>query len=856
MATVESYFESLGRQTAKPFLDEQNLYTETEPDLTKQVNANITKQQNDTSQFFRDNIAMYKELIKVRDDRIKNLFQLTKSGAPIVAAYAEHRDRLKRLEILESEPTKIKFRSEGINFQELTGKNQLELSKEIGIAQREIDKNGFYIMKNAEGEEVRISSSEELNQYSLLLQGLSNSNGRETARNSIKYLPKFIEIAMKDMPHENGRYFPDLTLDEQMEWWRSLKAYYIGMWQKQDDRFSDGLVVNMLIPAFNKEEKRFYSKAFQQDNEATRHALAEGNYQEAIGVINTQSTNIRSEDSYSASEGKVIDGFWGENGYYQKRLAFYLEYYNGNKQQAYEALDNELKAIFRKGIETGELQRDALDDILTEWKFANKDGSGMTTFQELGTQRSKNLISFVDNLLDEKTRKLNVDTLTQKLDKYEQNLEKNIYMTQEQFNEYISYSGSHPELYRRAATIFTAGQKGGMQNSKEFGVVEGLLQANISEYVVTNKEKFGIKDTKDSDSQITAQVSAITPAINRAYFEYYDGFLTQYENVEDAKMKALEAVKKDIAAGKFDSGLKALADADYVIKDTKELGDTFKVMIDKDHIGWLTANQAHEGEMPHLLIARESLLNGGPRPAIYRQLSKLYPDLNTDNMIYERLVAANLIDPKDPRFQVYSLRLTPETNIQESRLLTHFTNPSKALQFSLLNPEQWAKEIEKLHKPEALTHFNGYGAFKQENGSYSEEIDLSKMPVFLDTTEVDSIAELLTENPNAEFGIYGMKGSDLAILLDYLSSNNLITGDEVFDDNFQVKLLMTKIKLNQNGTLVFTGDASYLNLSNINDKDQEEFNRLTGKDGENIPKFDRLEYLLPYIVRYKVTTEL
>ena len=74
MATVESYFESLGRQTAKPFLDEQNLYTETEPDLTKQVNANITKQQNDTSQFFRDNIAMYKELIKVRDQRLKKYF--------------------------------------------------------------------------------------------------------------------------------------------------------------------------------------------------------------------------------------------------------------------------------------------------------------------------------------------------------------------------------------------------------------------------------------------------------------------------------------------------------------------------------------------------------------------------------------------------------------------------------------------------------------------------------------------------------------------------------------------------------------------------------------------------------------
>ena len=860
MSTVESYFESLGRQTAKPFLDEQNLYTETEPDLTKAVNENIDNEIKDTSQFFRDNIEMYKQLIKVRDDRIKNLFQLTKSGAPVVAAYAEHRDRLKKLEILESEPTKIKFRSEGINFQQLTGKNQLELTKELGVAQREIDKNGFYIMEDADGNEVRIASSKELNAYALMINGLSNSNGRETARNSVKYLPKFIKIAMKDMPHENGRYFHDLTLDEQVEWWRSLKAYYIGMWQKQDDRFSDGLVVNMLIPAFDKEEAKFYSNVFQQDDEATRHILSEGNYSEAIGVINTQSTSIYSQDSFSASEGKVIDGFWGENGYYQKRLQYYLEYYDGNKKQAYEALDNELRAILRKGIETGDLQPDALDAIFTEWKFPNKDGSGMTTFQGLGTQRSNDLVSFIDGLLDEKTQKLNLATLTQKLDKYEENLEKNIYMTQEQFNEYISYSGSHPDLYRRAATIFTAGQKGGMQNSKEFGVVEQLLQTDISEYVTKNQEKFGIKKTKDNNKQIVATVSALTPAINRAYFEYYDGFLTKYENVEDAKMKALEAVNLDIEAGKFDSGLKALADADYVIKDTEELGKSFETMIGEDRTGWLTANQAHEGEMPHLLIGRESLLNGGPRPALYRQLSKLYPDLNVDNLIYERLVAANLIDPKDPRFQVYALRLTPETNIQESRLLKHFTNPSKALQFSLLNPEQWATEIEKLHKADALPHFDGYGAFKQENGSYSEEIDLSKMPLFSqeteDTEEDDSIAELLDDNPNAEFGIYGMKGSDLNLLLDYLDRNNLITGNEVFDDKFQLKLLMTKIKLNQNGTLVFTGDASYLNLSTINDEDQAEFNRLTGQDGKNIPTFNRLEFLLPYIVRYKVNTEL
>ena len=861
MAALESYFESLGRQTTKPYLDEQNLYLNTEPDLTKAVNDNNTKQQEDTSQFFRDNIAMYKELIKVRDNRVKDIFQLTKSGAPIVVAFSEQRDRLKQLDILESEETKIKFRSEGINFQELTDKNLVELNKELGVAQREIEKNGFYITQNAEGKEVRITTSKELNEYALMIAGLTNSNGRETARNSVKYLPKFIEIAMKDMPHENGRYFSDLSLDEQVEWWRSLKAYYIGMWQKQDDRFSDGLVVNMLIPAFDKAEKQFYSNAFQQDDEATRHALSEGNYAEAIGVINTQSTNAIAKNSFSASDGQVIDGFWGENGYYQKRLAYYLEYYDGDKKQAYEALDNELKKIFARGVTSGDLQSDALDTIFTEWAFLSKDGSGMTTFQDLNTTRSNNLISFIDNILDEKTLTLNIETLTNKLNKFEEDLEKNIYMTREQFNQYVPYSGSHPELYRRAETIFDAGQKGGMANAKEFGVIDGLLQQEISTYIIENQEKFGIKkNPKTNDRDITATVSALTPAINRAYFEYYEGFLTKYENVEDAKKKALEAVSIDIKAGKFNSGLKALADADYVIKDTEQLGDTFENMIEKDRKGWLTANMAHEGEMPHLLIGREALINGGPRPAIYRQLSKLYPDLNTDNVLYERLVAADLIDPKDPKFAIYGLRLIPETNIQESRLLTHFPNMTKALQFSSLNAEAWATESEKLYDEDALKHFDGYGAYKMENGEYSKEIDLRTMTLFSqeseDTEEVDSIAELLNENPNAKFGIYGMKGSDLSLTLQYLANNNLITGNETFDDKFQTKLLMVKIKLNANAQLAYTGDASYLNLSTLSEEDEAEFNRLIGKDGKNIPKFDRLEFLLPYIVRYRINTEL
>tara|TARA_A100001391_G_C4874450_1_gene226278 strand:- start:7 stop:567 length:561 start_codon:yes stop_codon:yes gene_type:complete len=185
---------------------------------------------------------------------------------------------------------------------------------------------------------------------------------------------------------------------------------------------------------------------------------------------------------------------------------------------------------------------------------------------------------------------------------------------------------------------------------------------------------------------------------------------------------------------------------------------------------------------------------------------------------------------------------------------------TKALQFSSLNAEAWATESEKLYDEDALKHFDGYGAYKMENGEYSKEIDLRTMTLFSqeseDTEEVDSIAELLNENPNAKFGIYGMKGSDLSLTLQYLANNNLITGNETFDDKFQTKLLMVKIKLNANAQLAYTGDASYLNLSTLSEEDEAEFNRLIGKDGKNIPKFDRLEFLLPYIVRYRINTEL
>ena len=80
----ESYYESLGRQTQYPFQGKGIAYMEVEPDLTKAVNENIDKEIADTSQFFSDNAARFRETRQAASGRWRDLASLTKDGKTII----------------------------------------------------------------------------------------------------------------------------------------------------------------------------------------------------------------------------------------------------------------------------------------------------------------------------------------------------------------------------------------------------------------------------------------------------------------------------------------------------------------------------------------------------------------------------------------------------------------------------------------------------------------------------------------------------------------------------------------------------------------------------------------------------
>ena len=61
---TSSYLESLGRRELEPYSNEKLNYEQTEPDLTKAVNAQIDNNIQDRKQFFADNIQMYNQMLK------------------------------------------------------------------------------------------------------------------------------------------------------------------------------------------------------------------------------------------------------------------------------------------------------------------------------------------------------------------------------------------------------------------------------------------------------------------------------------------------------------------------------------------------------------------------------------------------------------------------------------------------------------------------------------------------------------------------------------------------------------------------------------------------------------------------
>ena len=79
-----SYLESLGRRELEPYSNEKLNYEQTEPDLTKKVNAQIDANIKDRQQFFQDQINLFNQTQDGKlEKNLKNLGSLIPSIAKL-----------------------------------------------------------------------------------------------------------------------------------------------------------------------------------------------------------------------------------------------------------------------------------------------------------------------------------------------------------------------------------------------------------------------------------------------------------------------------------------------------------------------------------------------------------------------------------------------------------------------------------------------------------------------------------------------------------------------------------------------------------------------------------------------------
>ena len=855
----ESYYESLGRQTQYPFQGKGIAYMEVEPDLTKAVNENIDAEIADTAQFFSDNAARFRETRQAASGRWSDLANLTRDGRQVVENWQNYSDELTNLNKLKqlnkNKAWKTQFDSEGIDLEKKTGRNIVDLNKELGKAKAAIDKTGYYDTFDENDKPIRIYGRKQYKEYALLISSLQTNNGRGTANEAERHYPEWIRVAKKSVVHaETGLFWKDLDYAQRLEWKQSVDALYIQMWRQRDPNLSDRLIIKKLLPKFENYDQSLFSGQSSIDNDATEYVLGENSKMQGWSAIRAMSNSITRNDSFSVRDNIVTDEFFGDGGWFQTRIGFNLGKFDGDKKAARDATNKELQTLLEDGISSGMINERHLDNVFTEWNYEKSDGSGLTSFMDMNND-SKLILQNAINTLDakkDKDDKVRAQTL---LNKHIKDLERGKFMTIEDRNFFAAY----PELYPQAENIYNLGQKGGINNpvyaEANFSLNEAFKVRSADKNHFPNIPDLGKDQSSTLRDAIVANNYQFLKARGTRYFlEQIESVEQTMTNEEEINRLALDRTLKALEEGKFDDAINN-AIGDVKQEDPTEVYNRSRALIDKDYKGWLKNTDYHFGEEIYAFQGEDFLLYGGPAPALYRELEKLYPNLNIKNVIYERLVAVGKIDPADERFAAYGLYAPRKTNILESRLLTHYPDKSTALRYGVVNSENWKEAFKDIENPNSLEHFDGTGAFKVD-GEFSDTIDLREIPIVA-AGEDQAIFKLALDNPDAEFGKYRINGRQLSTLLVHMANNDLLKEGQQFDENFEKLLIFKALKFDANDNLKWSGDTSYLSLFELSDEDQALFDKLTGEGGKNIPsKFNNLQYLIKVLVNEELNTKL
>ena len=842
--SVSRYYESMGRGKGAPYIDEKLNYAQTEPDLTEAVNKNIDEQIKDSQQFFADNIKMFNDSIKVRDQAFKDLVSLTKDGIKMVKQYNKFKDNRNYLQNIDNKANDgvymTKWTTAEVDFKKEAAKIDKDFNIEIAIAEDKISKTGSYTFEGPDGT-VTIDKDNLGSWKSALLQskGLTGSNAAKEAN---ILAPAFWEIAKRDLLHSRtGLRFDELTdPDDKREWLEEAAAHFLGYVRDSNPRISDGDIINHILPNLKSTiSQELGVDGLVQNSAANQEVSNNTLYGRATtikGVVDRgKNGNLSFDEVFDSKTGmiKSIAAAYEAKGYTPKdAMKEALSDYNAAVVFAYQNL--------------GMTEEDYYY-LKNEHKFLHADGHEVV-FADMGPLWTQAQVD-LDRQLNEVNRKRDTIALNGRFNELKERYEDHgtLISTEEQ-QEFVGTNLFEQVSKFKQLTDVTA--KTGTDSDKD---TVAKITNDVELYAGNTFPKNITTQTLERNKNY------IKIAANQDYFRLVKEL--EEGNVDSAKARAdaYIIVQEKIKKGEYN---------EHVPKDEVEY-DPGKILIKNtrdikaNKNEWLNYDNYHIGELKYVVQGLDYLKFGGDIPILYVNLAKEFPDLDARGLLVARLKSMKHIGNE---YDAYLTPLSGKIDSFAARNLTHHPSDAKTYQTILQKTKNFTGITEALLEREISKNIIANGG---ENAIFTrsqvgveggyENANLSEMNVG------DIYRNMLAGNSNEIlddklYGIYGIRGDNLKLLLEYMLDNNMPIADRNFDRRFQDELMMLNLALEAQKKLVLNGDVSYLSMLPITEDESKNYEKLF-KGIENVDELDEgiwneVRVLTKAAVNYKINMDL
>ena len=844
--SVSRYYESMGRGKGAPYIDEKLNYAQTEPDLTEAVNKNIDEQIKDSQQFFADNIKLFNDSIKVRDQAFKDLASLTKSGIQLNKQYQKFKDNRNYLQNIDDkandEKYVTKWNAAKIDFQKEESAIDKDFEIEIAKATDSIEKTGSYTFDGPDGT-VTIDSDNLGSWKSSLLQskGLTGSNAAKEAN---ILAPAFWEIAKKDLLHSGtGLRFDELTdPDDKREWLEEAAAHFLGYVRESNPRISDGDIIDHILPGL----KRTIGTELGADglvnnsaanNEANNNVLY-GEATTIMGVINnSRSGNLEFDALFNSKTGLIK-----------------------NKAAAYEARGYAPKDATKQALEDFEtavefayknlgMTEDDYYYLMNEHKFGHSDGRTNVSFSEMGGIWTETQLS-----LDKKLSDINMerDTVAQngRFTELKERYEENGTLISD--DELQSFVGT--EIFPQVSNFKQLTDRNVITGTDSDKYVIGDIRLKIEDYAKVNFSGM-------SNLTIERNKAYIAIAANQDYYrlvkELEEGNVDSAKARADAFLKVSENIDNNVYNANIPNDEVEYDPGKILIRNTELLGTS-----KESKQSWLDSKQYHVGELKYVEQGQNQLKFGGDIPQLYVNLAKYFPDLDARGVMVARLKALGIIGNE---YDNFLLPLKGKVDSISARNLTHFPTDAKTFQTILSSSKNFTGITESLLDRPISKNIQANGGEDVIFTVSQPGIEGGYENANLSTMNVGQLyTDMLAGNTNdilddKRYGIYGIRGDNLKILLEYMLTNNIPIADRNFDRTFQDELMMLNLALESQKKLTLNGDVSYLSMLPISADESKSYEKLFKgiedvDDDENI--WNEVRYLLKGAAQYKINMDL